>query len=853
MGQCYEKDFLLKKEKERQFLYELEQERIGQITIIKKFVLKNIEILKQKRIYQNKLYIAESLFNNKVTDPYFNDQNYYKQRFENKLKEAMDKKQNFFQELFPDDITQRINSFDYTKNKLANYYNDDIYENKINFYKNFADLMKEKEDIIKKIYTKKDYRRSLNTNFVSFMKKNSKEKKLENTKNNSGFGALNFGNTNLDKDQKYIKKDLESLYKYCFSIEKLPTFYILQNRCKLLNLVCDDSKFNFKNLSISKEFFKFIKTLYYIILLKKGNYLSNTGENVFCAVKKKNIISLQEEPDEDFLIEHTKKDAKNDNIEKISKRENSDIKYKLKTKKTLNIKFFGNNLNKFDLIQNNKENDNDNNNNNDNNNDNNYDYNNDDNNNDDNIDNNSIKNSILNSKSRGDLILKTNDNNDSNTYVNTKINILNTNPNSTKTTGNNSFNTNNNQIKKSKTRRDFKKRYEKTIIEKNPINIFRNLRSNDIPKLFSKKKSKNFEEEYYSGQYDNTNYLYAGLGTLIEPLKHLSYTGTFRYGVKDGMGLLYEEYNNNMMMYYTGEFRNNKIQGYGEKINLKPNLFCFKEGLFNDQTFLQGKVKIIRENLIKGEIDVINYNGDVCDEVFEGFGILTQKTYYKIELKQYDFLYEKEYRGNFKNGKENGNGIMKYNNAITQENYKYSGNFVDGLRDGFGVINYGENFFIRKYEGIFREDKPFSTYGIAYFKSGDIYEGFFDDNYQKDYIGNYSFYDPVSKIINENYFGGFYNDAKQGLGRIYIENKEESKLLKGNFYMGDKQGFFEMNEYKNELVKKKLNLYSRRKRVLNLNYGELYSNKYQKNQYKSYILFEQNEVMEKSEFPFDDS
>ena len=31
------------------------------------------------------------------------------------------------------------------------------------------------------------------------------------------------------------------------------------------------------------------------------------------------------------------------------------------------------------------------------------------------------------------------------------------------------------------------------------------------------------------------------------------------------------EYNNNMMMYYTGEFRNNKIQGYGEKINLKPN------------------------------------------------------------------------------------------------------------------------------------------------------------------------------------------------------------------------------------------------------------------------------------------
>jgi len=40
--------------------------------------------------------------------------------------------------------------------------------------------------------------------------------------------------------------------------------------------------------------------------------------------------------------------------------------------------------------------------------------------------------------------------------------------------------------------------------------------------------------------------------------------------------------------------------------------------------------------------------------------------------------------------------------------------------------------------------------------------------------GNYSFFDPISKIINVNYFGGFFNDAKQGLGRIYSQNKEDS-------------------------------------------------------------------------------
>ena len=391
----------------------------------------------------------------------------------------------------------------------------------------------------------------------------------------------------------------------------------------------------------------------------------------------------------------------------------------------------------------------------------------------------------------------------------------------------------------------------RTVIERDSLSLIKNMNSlKSAQKYFKKiKRSKDLEEEYYSGQYDNTTYLYAGFGTLIELDKSTYYTGTFKYGVKDGLGILYED-NYNSLSYFIGEFKNNKIEGYGEKIILKNKLFCFREGIFNDQTFLHGKVKMIKDNISKDEIEVINYEGDMADDFFNGYGILKQKTYTLNELKKYDLSYEKEYRGNFKNGRENGKGIIKYNNGIHNESYQYNGNFVDGLRDGYGIITYPENFFIQKYEGFFREDKPFCTYGIVYFKSGDKYEGFFNSNYQKNYIGEYSFYDPVSKIINEKYFGGFMNDDKHGLGKIILEKKDVTKMMVGPFQLGDKHGHFEMNEYKNELVKIKRNN-NKKRRMTNWTLGDIYENELQKIQKKSYILFEGNDIMEKSEIPIE--
>ena len=44
----------------------------------------------------------------------------------------------------------------------------------------------------------------------------------------------------------------------------------------------------------------------------------------------------------------------------------------------------------------------------------------------------------------------------------------------------------------------------------------------------------------------------------------------------------------------------------------------------------------------------------------------------------------------------------------------------------------------------------------------------------------------------------------------------------GGFNMGDKEGFFEMNEYICEMTKVKINNNTRRRRMTSWNFGELY-------------------------------
>ena len=66
-----------------------------------------------------------------------------------------------------------------------------------------------------------------------------------------------------------------------------------------------------------------------------------------------------------------------------------------------------------------------------------------------------------------------------------------------------------------------------------------------------RKKSEDlYHTEYYNGNYDNTIYLYAGEGVLINQDLNNLYHGTFRYGKKEGMGFMYKIKNENNMEYY---------------------------------------------------------------------------------------------------------------------------------------------------------------------------------------------------------------------------------------------------------------------------------------------------------------
>ena len=152
---------------------------------------------------------------------------------------------------------------------------------------------------------------------------------------------------------------------------------------------------------------------------------------------------------------------------------------------------------------------------------------------------------------------------------------------------------------------------------------------------------------------------------------------------------------------------------------------------------------------------------------------------------------------------------------------------------------------MHKYEGFFVKDKPFQIYGIINFKSGDIYEGFFENNL-KDNVGLYLFIDSKSKTFIEEYFGGFLEDYKDGIGRTVVKESGESKMLRGNYKKGDKEGQFVKVVYKNDEMRNKKRRYAATEDTFLGNYfeKERKGNKLPRIQIKSFPIYEENEIID---------
>ena len=471
----------------------------------------------------------------------------------------------------------------------------------------------------------------------------------------------------------------------------------------------------------------------------------------------------------------------------------------------------------------------------------------------------------------------------------------------------------------------------------------------------------------YNGEYDTTNFLFSGFGTLLDLTENSCYEGVFRYGKKNCVGIKWQENEaTREYVYYSGEWFNDIKQGYGNLIVININerkdlqtkaetvievVVSLKMGQFNKNKFISGNIysytsttkisekkakydenddeeenpsttkqrKKLNADVNDGEVVFVfwSYGGDVDFESgeFMGFSTYNKKEFsFNSQKGKLELESEVEYKGDFVNGLEEGFGYLRKFNRREGYTFEYEGGFENGMMNGYGSISYSDSFFIKRYEGFFQNNKKFYLYGMVEFRSGDIYEGFFDEKYMKDYVGLYQHFsvnnyfnsaaqhadahsqqgnnnahlhkdDDAVSVSNElklpsfkfdNYFGFFSKDKKHGLGRfVSVLNY---KTFIGAYMNGEKQGQFQLTSEEdmlkeaindlfsydlnnNEIEYNIINLATRIKASVVSQSNFRKKNKKKKKMYddkkpqivqrKMFFFFENNDVLDKSERPFD--
>ena len=763
--------------------------------LLNKFIVKNITRIFQKEKIANNKARAQSIFFEQEILNFKYDKSYFEEELKKKLLKFFEQKNDIMKDLFAYNLINSLNSFPKLRDKVSQYYNNNIFNNHKEYLNDLILFLTENNlikkrisnpSIMKQLLAKMTLQEALsgfslnnklgnnnnskenndNINSINpdnILVINSKNSQKEGEKNNSKEDIKNIPKIkfNLSWEQinieNLIKKEIDNFFDVCFGSPKRNDEECQKKSIFLNILIFQENKKNPK-LNFTWELRKLIRLLYYIYLLKKYKFLSDTNKCFF--KMKPRLIKRKSNIKDKVSLNKKASFSRNENNLKIKYLKNA---LSEKTKTDTIIPLETKLIESMSSIMSEEED---------------KEY-------------NSIISATIDFK-----LLKTltkNEDKKTNNLVKeeSKLNEVVEKKSILRLSNNDIFNTH-------------KKNSIQNYIKREPnLKLGKNLRPNIRARTGKKNKSVIFSE-YYNGQFDESVYLYAGLGTLVSQNYKKLYYGTFRYGVKEGMGLLYTIKDEKNMEYYMGEFRNNKINGYGIKIKINELEFFFQEGIFEGDCLTHGKCKKIKKR--DKLVFTYNYEGEMKNNKFDGNGKLTEKKYlYKKTDKSdefYTLIQQTNYKGKFANGKRNGQGKEIYNNNIdATKNYEYEGNFANGLKNGFGIINYCDNSFVKRYEGFFKNDNPFQIYGIATFKSGDIYEGFFENSI-KDYLGVYSFCDNnnSNKII-EQYFGGFLDDFKNGLGKTIVDDVEQ-KMLIGPYKKGEKEGQFEKFIFKNEIVEK---------------------------------------------------
>ncbi len=184
---------------------------------------------------------------------------------------------------------------------------------------------------------------------------------------------------------------------------------------------------------------------------------------------------------------------------------------------------------------------------------------------------------------------------------------------------------------------------------------------------------------------------------------------------------------------YTGLWKENNPNGYGEMKIIKTDTPFFRAG-----DLLSG---VFTEGLLQGEGVLITlnndtYSGNFKDSVFNGNGVMISNG--------------ETYNGRFLNGLIDGEGVYTYKGGDM-----YEGHFEKGNRQGMGKYTYANGDV---FEGNF-ENNMANGNGKLVFVTGDTYDGQFKDGHENGY-GVYTF-------TNGDVYSGEYRDGKwNGYGTL---------------------------------------------------------------------------------------
>ena len=569
----------------------IKREKRKNAAIIKIFIKKNILRLYNKEKNNNIINKSQNLFIEKEEPNFLYNKMYYQKKFNSKLIDFFKKKENIVEDLFPGNLISSLHSFPKLRDKISTYYNNNILINQKEYLNDLIIYLTDHNLINKKLTStnmvkylldriklnevvneehNENNRINRNTfgkhNVPSLLQKNNLKEK-ENINNDNNYikntitynQRVEFGNNNnkvkfniygdsMDVEN-LIKREIDNFFDVCFGSTK-KNFLECQKKSIFLNLIISEENKRNPQINFTFELRRLIKLLYYIYLLKKYNYISDTN-NIFykinpLLIKRKSVIK-------DKII--------------LDKNES----------------FFKNEILKIKLLKNalsNKINDPE-------------------------I---SLDLNIIDSESS--ILSEEHEKEDNSVYTRVGFNLIKT---MTKIEENklkieeekkNANNESKSEIDIVPINKTKKNSLQYHIQRPSNLKIDKKVRKNQRTK--TENKAKNIIE-YYNGQYDGIIYTYAGLGTLVNQNFKKLYYGTFRYGKKEGMGLLYTCKDIKGMEYFMGEFHQNKIKGFGIKIKVNDTEFIFQEGIFEREYMIKGKQKKIK--IKENRIFTYNYEG----------------------------------------------------------------------------------------------------------------------------------------------------------------------------------------------------------------------------------------------------